>query len=250
MVSAQGLLEIPMVILSLVMIVVFVIEVSAHVSPGVARVLDLIQWAIWVAFVIEFAVKVALAPDNTQFIKSNWLMVIAIILPAFRIFRIARAAQALRSIGALRVITLGNRTISKLEILFARRRLQYVMAVVAAMSVLSGAGIYYLEKGAPGATIRTLGDGLWFASGIVTTVGTELYPVTAEGRVLSLIGMVFGVSVFGYLAGSLASLFVDIDRADKEEDESVDESQVEALTQEIESLQQRIAELTARFGER
>ncbi len=243
LVSLQGYLETPMVILSLVMVVAFLMEVSLSLSPATARVLSLVQWVIWVIFVVEFAVELALAADKGRFLRANWLLVLALLVPALRVLRIARAARALRSLGALRVVTLGNRTVRQFEVLFARRRLQYVLAVVAAVTLLSGAGVYYLERGVPGANLRTFGDGLWFAAGIITTVGTELYPVTAEGRVLAVIGMVFGVSVFGYLAGSLASLFVHSDQAAPEETAA----SAQAVAQELRALQEQVAELTRKL---
>ncbi len=248
--SLQDLLETPMVFLSLVTAVAFVVEVSVPLSPGAARVLSLVQWVIWVVFVIEFAVKLALAGDKGRFLRVNWLLVLALLLPAFRMARIARAARALRSLGALRVVTLSNRTLRQFEILFARRRVHYVLAVVAAVILLSGAGAYYVEGDASGANIRTFGDGLWFASGIITTVGTELYPVTAEGRVLAFIGMVFGVSAFGYLAGSLASLFVHSDRDGGQGEPAATSRTADALVEEVHSLRDQVAKLARQLEER
>ena len=46
---------------------------------------------------------------------------------------------------------------------------------------------FLLEAGAPGARIQDFGDALWWSAALVTTIGSELYPVTAAGRVLTFV---------------------------------------------------------------
>lgn len=248
LITIDQMLQIPMVILSFIMLGLFLAELSLALSPGWRRTIDLIEWFIWITFVTEFVVKFAIAPDKLGFLRGNWLTVLAVALPVLRIFQVARAARVVRSLGALRVITVGNRSIRQLGHLLDRRHLQYVLAVVVIVTVLGAAGIYFLERSIPHANIRTFGDGLWWSAGTVTTVGNELYPISAEGRVLAVIVMVFGVSVFGYIAGSLASIFIHVDtRADAEEQAAIvpdsDEHSRELL-EEIKELQERLAQLT------
>lgn len=250
----QGLLEFPMAILSFLFLLLFIIEVSVPLPPAWSRTFNVIQWIIWIAFVIELIVKLSLARNKTRFLQENVLMVLSVVLPVLRIFRIFRAVKALRSLGTLRVITLGNRTIRQLGVLFERRRIQYLAAVVAAVTVVSGAGVFYLERGVPNANIVSLSDGLWWAAGAITTVGTEKFPVTDAARILAAIVMLFGVSVFGYVAASLATLFIQIDESELRELESVmgpngDERLVD-LNEQIERLKEQITILTQAVGER
>lgn len=241
-------LELPMVLLSFVMLVLFLVEFTSSLSPPAKRAVDLVQWFIWMAFALEFIIKLAIAPDKLKFLKSNWLTLLAVALPALRVFRLARAARTVRSLRAIRVVTVGNRSIRQLGHLFDRRHLHYLVAVVVVVTLLGASGIYFLERSFPRSNIRTFGDALWWAAGTVTNAGTELYPASAEGRVLAVIIMVFGVSVFGYVAGSLASMFVQNDNsADAEERQSGPEDkrskeEMEAL---IRQLQQQVRELTA-----
>lgn len=241
--ALQGAMELPMVILSFIMLALFLVEITADPPAEWRRVINLAQWAIWVTFVVEFVVKLSLAPSKLRFLKRNWLMGAAIALPVLRVFRLLRAVRALRTAGTLRVIAVGNRTIRKLGILFERRHLQYLLSVVIAVDLLGAAGMYYLERGIPGANITTFGSAVWWASGTLTTVGTELYPLSAEGRVLAIVMMIFGVSVFGYIAGSLASLFVDLDSAARRESEKAEPEGYSQLQEEIHQLEERIAAL-------
>lgn len=250
----QGLLEFPMAILSFLFLLLFIIEVSVPLPPAWSRTFNVIQWIIWIAFVIELIVKLSLARSKARFLQENVLMVLSVVLPVLRVFRIFRAVKAFRSLGTLRVITLGNRTIRQLGVLFERRRIQYLAAVVAAVTVVSGAGVFYLERGVPNANIVSLSDGLWWAAGAVTTVGTEKFPVTDAARIVAAIVMLFGVSVFGYVAASLATLFIQIDESELRELESVagpdGDERLVALNEQIERLKEQITILTQAVGER
>ena len=57
-----------------------------------------------------------------------------------------------------------------------------------------------LESGAEGATIQTFLEAVWYSLVTVTTVGYgDLYPVTAAGRVISIIFLVISVGLMGLL---------------------------------------------------
>lgn len=247
LVELESYLELPMVVLSFIMLFLFLVEITTDLPPDTRRIIALIQWFIWVAFIIEFIVELAVARDKWEFIKHNWLMTLAVLLPVLRVFRVLKAARAARSLMAVRVVTVSNRTISQLGILFERRKLQYLMAVAVAVTVLSGAGIYFLERRVPGANITTFGDAMWWAAGTVSTVGTELFPLTAEGRVIAVMVMVFGVSIFSYLAASLASLFVNMDKSDQDEQaatsKEVEQGNVDNLQRQVQALEEKIAAL-------
>lgn len=241
----QNYLEMPMVVLSFIMLSLFLVEILVDLPPDTRRIIGLVQLFIWVVFVIEFVVELAVARGKWEFIKRNWLMTLAVLLPVLRVFRVLRAAKAVRSLMTIRVITVSNRTISQLGILLERRKLQYLLTVTIVVTILSGAGMYFLERRATGADITTIGGAMWWSAGTVTTVGTELFPVTAEGRVLAVMVMVFGVSVFTYFAASLASVFVDMDRAAKEEQDTAkknaEQGNVETLQAQVQALEEKLA---------
>jgi hypothetical protein len=50
---------------------------------------------IWFAFVVEFAIKIAIAESRFEYVKRNWLDLIIILLPALRVLRLARAGSSL-----------------------------------------------------------------------------------------------------------------------------------------------------------
>ena len=87
-----------------------------------------------------------------------------------------------------------------------------------------------MEAGAPGARIQDFGDALWWSGALVTTVSSELYPVTAAGRVLGFLLMLYAIGIFTYFIGSVSSVLVALDArpAPKPRQDGVELSEDEA----------------------
>jgi voltage-gated potassium channel len=57
-------------------------------------------------------------------------------------------------------------------------------------------GIYKVERESEGSTIKNIGDAFWFAFTTITTTGYgDVYPVTAEGRIIGGILNSIGIAV-------------------------------------------------------
>lgn len=103
-------LEMPMLVLGFAWLALFIIELIWGLSP----LLQAIGTVIWIIFILDFIVKFSLAPRKLAYLKSNWLTAIALLLPALRIFRIARfirvlgTARAARGLNLVRVMTRTN----------------------------------------------------------------------------------------------------------------------------------------------
>jgi voltage-gated potassium channel len=55
------------------------------------------------------------------------------------------------------------------------------------------------------------GDALWWTAMLITTMGTDFWPITIEGRALCLLLAIYGFAMFGYLTASFASFFIGQD---------------------------------------
>lgn len=86
-------LEAPMLLLSLAWLALFIVELIWGLSP----LLDGFSIAIWLFFILEFIVKLILAPRKIAYLKTNWLTVISLLLPALRTLRIVRFLRVLRT---------------------------------------------------------------------------------------------------------------------------------------------------------
>ncbi|MBA2736356.1 MAG: potassium channel family protein [Pyrinomonadaceae bacterium] len=233
-------LETPMLILGFVWLGLLVYELIWNLSPA----LEWFGTVIWIIFILDFALKFTLAPDKTDYLKANWLTALSLLVPAlrvfriFRIFRVLRAARAARGIRLFRVLTSLNRGMKSLGASFGRRGFGYIVALSVIVIFAGAAGMLAFENDVEGG-IETYGDALWWTAMMLTTIGSEYFPKTAEGRILCFILALYGFAVFGYVAATLATFFVGRDAADKQA-EVVGAEDINALRNEIALLRDEI----------
>jgi voltage-gated potassium channel len=238
-------LETPMLVLGLAWLVLLVIELTR----GLTRFLELVGTAIWIIFVIEFAIRFAVAPRKLAFVKNNWLTILALAVPAIRAFRIVRIARVLRvgraarGVRLFRVISSINRGMRALGASLGRRGFGYIVGLTAIVVLAGAAGIQAFEHDVPDQTaIRSYGDALWWTAMLITTMGSDYWPRSPEGRLLCLLLALYAFAVFGYVTATLASYFVGRD-ADSSEGEVVGAAAVEALRSEIAALRDEVRAL-------
>lgn len=88
-------LEPIMFLLAFVWLWLFIEELVDGLSPRQQLAVS----AIWIIFIIEFLLKLYLAPRRLNYAARNWITVIALAVPAFRVFRL---------LGALRVLSVAR----------------------------------------------------------------------------------------------------------------------------------------------
>jgi voltage-gated potassium channel len=137
--------------------------------------------------------------------------VLVLLVPFLRFLKVLGVLRAARALPLFRLAVFGGRGSGGALTLLRRRRLGQ-LALVSVMVILIGAAAgLLLETGAPGATIEDFGDALWWSGALVTTVGSEIYPVTTGGRVLGFVLMLYAVGIFSYFIASIASVLVGVD---------------------------------------
>ena len=204
-------LDVPLALASLALVLIAIIELTGEVSGPWQGRLAALGWALWSLFVVEFVVKLALAPVRRRYLREHWLDALIVLLPFLRVLRLARVLQTARALPAFRLLVFGGRGSQSTLALLKRRRIGQ-LAIISAMVILIGAALgFLLEAGAPGARIQNFGDALWWSAALVTTVSSEIYPVTAAGRVLGFVLMIYAIGIFTYFIGSVASVLVALD---------------------------------------
>lgn len=188
-----------MAVLSLVFFALIVAELS--IDPGYAHRawLDNAILGLWALFWLEFLVKLAIAPDKRAYLKRQWFDVLVLAVPMFRVLRAFRVFQAVRA--GYTMVRLGlavKRGARALGRFGHASRLNFVAGLTAMVVLAGAASMLLLERDAPDSQIRSFGDALWWSAAIVTTVASELNPVTPWGRLLAVVMMVYGMAVFGY----------------------------------------------------
>lgn len=228
-------LDIPLALASVVVVLLVVIQLTGEVGREWEGRIEILSWVVWGLFFMEFAAKLALAPVKRRYLRKNWLDVLILLLPFLRLLRALRVLRATQGLPLFRLLVFGGRGSSSTLALLKRRRLGQ-LAIISAMVVLIGAATaFLLEEGAPGGNIQTFGDALWWSAALTTTVSSELYPVTAGGRILAFLMMIYAVGVFSYFIASIASVLVDLD-ARQPASEKEDEENVELNEQELTAL--------------
>ena len=76
---------------------------------------------------------------------------------------------------------------------------------------------------------------------MMTTMGSDFWPITGEGRVLAFMMGVYAFTVFGYVTAALAGHFVSRDVESGEEEETFQKS-IEALRSEVKEISERLRE--------
>jgi len=240
----ENWLETPMLILSFVWLALFIYESVWNISP----LLETIGNVIWIIFIVDFAIKFTLAPDKTDYLKSNWLTAIALLLPAlrvfraFRVFRLLRAARAARGLRFVRLLTSLNRGMKALGASFSRRGFGYVVLLSGIVLFSGAAGMFAFENEVEGG-FKNYAEALWWTAMMLTTIGSDYFPQTAEGRVLCFILALYAFAVFGYITATLATFFVERDAEKREEEKPTQTPTLAELQTEIKELRIEIRQL-------
>ena len=230
-------LEAPMLLLGLVWLVLLVIELTRGLSPLLLTLSD----SIWGVFIVDFAVRFFLAPKKVAYLKRNVLTMLSLMLPALRVLRLARllrfarAARAVRAVRLLKVAGAINRGMRTFGRTMRQRGLGYVLGVTLIVLFAGAAGMYSFESEASGSHIHNYGAALWWTAMVLTTMGSEYWPQTAEGRVLCLAISIYAFAVFGYITAAIASLFIGQD-AEKRNRRGATDEVVQELRREIAEL--------------
>lgn len=77
----------PMIVLAVAVLPLFLIELS-HPEDRTELFVDIAFALIWLAFFIEFVVKVTIAESRVEYLRRNWLDVVIILLPILRALRL------------------------------------------------------------------------------------------------------------------------------------------------------------------
>ena len=235
-------LEKPLIVLGFVWLILLIVELIWGLTP----ILQIIVNVIWGVFVFDFCLRFVLAPRKLSYLRNNVLTMVSLVLPALRILRMARLFRVMRAARGVRLVGIVgslNRGVSTMRASMRRRGFGYVMALTLIIVSVGAAGMYAFESGDEG--FRSYGEALWWTAMLVTSIGSEFWPQTAEGRILCLILSIYGFAIFGYVTATLASLFVGQD-AKETEDEAASARSVESLQSEIAALRADIQELLAR----
>ncbi|QDZ16505.1 potassium channel family protein [Humibacter ginsenosidimutans] len=189
----------PFLVLSAVFIVAYSIHcLDSSLTPSQHGTIWIILAVIWAIFVVDYVGRLVLAPDRSSFVRHNIPDLLAALVPMFRPFR---ALRELRRIEYFQ---------GKTGAAVRARVIAYSVSFVALWVYTISITVVFVERGAPGATIVSLGDALYWSAVTMATVGYgDMVPVTTAGRVLAVMLMISGVGIVGVTTATIVSYLND-----------------------------------------
>lgn len=234
-------LETPLLVLSFLWTALLIIEFVWGLSP----VFSAVSTTIWITFIVNFALRFLLAPQKVNYLKHNWLTALALLLPAVWMFRMAHIVRVLGSttgmqgLQLLRLLARINQGMKTLSRSVSRRGFGYAILLTLLVVMIGAAGMYEFEKNIAGSTLTNYGNALWWTAMVMTTMGSDYFPKTPEGRMLCVLLALYAFAVFGYVTATIATFFLGQD-ANGDDGEIASEQSVKALQAEIAALRKEI----------
>ncbi|MFF9204527.1 potassium channel family protein [Streptomyces sp. NPDC014986] len=222
----------PLLALAVLFAIAYAYPIVDPDAPGaLLTACHAVNWGVWAAFALDYAVRLWLSEDRTDFVRRNPLALLAVVLPLLQPLRLLRlvsllllAGQRARLASQIRVTT-------------------YVAGCCLGLLVFGALAVLEVERGRPGASIRTLGDAAWWAFTTMTTVGYgDMAPTTGLGRVLAIGLMLSGIALLGVVTANIAAWFISRFEMDDAE-ERRQTAAIEALTEEVRALRGEVAAL-------
>lgn len=220
-------LEIPLLVGALIFFAAYAMPILwPDLPPRIRTVLLVLSALTWVMFVVDYLVRVVLAPDRPRYLRRHWVDLLIVVLPLLRPLRLLRLVVLLSVLNR----RVGMRLRGRLVVYVAGTSI--LLAVCASLAELDA------ERGQPGANIQTFGDATWWALTTMTTVGYgDHYPVTTLGRVIAGTLMIGGVALLGMVTATLASWLVEAVQSERQE--TIDlRREIDTLHAKIDSLLQ------------
>jgi voltage-gated potassium channel len=221
-------------LLSIIWLILIIIEFVYGLSPFLQN-LNLLIWGI---FIFDFFVELYIAPDKKEYLQKNWIVAFSLFLPALRILRLFTALRMIRfttfvrSFNLARILSSFNRSIRTARQTMRQRGLRYVLLLTSLITFLGAAGMYDFER--PG--LRSYWDAVWWTAMIMTTIGSDYWPKTTEGRILTLLLSIYAFSIFGYITAALASLLVGKEKEQSSKEIAELRDEVKLLSVEIKKI--------------
>jgi voltage-gated potassium channel len=203
---------------------------DTSLGPRAREALDLALTGIWVLLAADYVVRLALARQRLRYVYRHLLDLLLLLLPMFRPLR------ALRVVTVIGVLNRQRRND------FRGRVVVYVGATVGLVGFVAALAVLEAERNAPGASIRSFGDAIWWTITTISTVGYgDRYPVTVEGRLVAATLMVAGIALLGVVTASIAAWFVEnVRRAGEQVTEEVEE-----VSSDVEAARTQLADVLA-----
>lgn len=197
--------EAPLSLAALVFLAAFAVRVLAEDLPAYGRALCLgVIGAAWAVAVLDYLVRWRQSGEGRRFPRRHPLDTLVALLPLLRPLAFVRVYEAVQRRRSGPVLSVPARVIT------------YTGISVLMLGFTGALTVYGLERDAPGASIRTFGDAVWWACATLATVGYgDAVPVTGWGRTVAVLMMGCGVALLGAVTGAFSTWLLGVFGAER-----------------------------------
>jgi voltage-gated potassium channel len=212
-------------IVAIVFLGAYAWQVIGNLQGRSGAVAELVIWATWAVFTIDYLANLFLAPHRWEWFRRNIFSLLVVVLPVLRPLRLLRLVT---------ILSVLQRTAGTA---FRERVVVYVAGASALLVFIAALAVLDAERSATGASITTFGDAIWWAFVTITTVGYgDFSPVTLLGRLIAAGLMLGGVALLGVVTATLASWIVERVSKQEEDSQSATRGEVKALGRQLELM--------------
>lgn len=189
----------PLLVLSLVFIVSYsFLVLDQELKAGWVTLLFGLLVICWLSFLVDYVVRLVIAPDRRYFFWHNILDLVTVLIPLLRpVVELTRV----QSVPYFQRRSGNSERVRLISIAVA-----FVITFIYTISLAE----YAVERDAPGANITTFGDSLWWAFVTLFTVGYgDKFPVTTDGRILAVSLMLVGLGIIGVATAVVGSYLTE-----------------------------------------
>lgn len=227
-----GFLEVIVLCLSVYVLGAMLIQTLVELPPEVNAMLNQIDFCICMVFLADFFIRFHRAPAKLAFMKWGWIDLLSSI-PHIDPLRWGRLARVVRIVRVLRAFGSTRRLVAFLYRRRASSLAGTAILFVTLLLIFSCIAVLAFED-EESSNIKTPFDAIWWAFSTITTVGYgDKFPVTVEGKLVAIVLMIAGVSLFGVITGLFARMLV-------EPDLQKEDSDIRKLTEEVRRLREKI----------
>jgi len=159
-------------------------------------------------FLCVFALDGHASGDWKQYFKDNWFDLFLIVIMTMPLLRLLMLLNLVGLVPAIRIgaiIHVHRKRLLDL-IVVSQDSFPIAMALLCGLIFAFGVAGYAFEH-AVNPAFSTLDNALWWAVVTLTTVGYgDIVPMTAGGRIIAVLNMVFGVLVYSLAIANFTSL--------------------------------------------
>ena len=188
----------PVVIIATLLVIPVLILEGVDVEEPWPTVAYIADWVIWLVFLAEMVIMLAVVPNRRRWLADHPLDVAIVILTppvVSSTLTSIRLLRLLRLVRLMRVAELARGAFSLAGVRYA--------ALLAVLTAFAGGQAFADVEG------TSDGTGLYWAMTTMTTVGYgDVVPHTGAGRVIAVAVMLVGIGFVAVLTGAIAQRFI------------------------------------------